>query len=185
VSLLSRFFAPPAGRNRSRGWHEYEVVSRAKPCDTTSGRRAGPTALVSAVIATFVLVSLSGCASGRAGGERADGETAAGDTAAGDTTGAGQPAGTLSATVTVENTSSEGRAFAIHLVSATGQRVQLGSVGPQRTETFQAEGLPLSTSYRLMAQAAGARDVVSDRFALPAGGSVHWLLPYNTLRTSQ
>ena len=73
----------------------------------------------------------------------------------------------------------------MQLESSTGDRTILGSVGPRRTEIFEVGNVNPNVSYRLVAGFTGGGDVVSERFTLSPGARVRWVLPFNTLRTSQ
>ncbi len=83
-------------------------------------------------------------------------------------------------TIVVENTESPGSTISVSLVSSTGDRTLLGSVGPHQTETFQVS-VPTDRAYRLVAGLTGGGDIASDRFPLSPGAQVRWTLPFNTL----
>lgn len=123
-------------------------------------RRLGPAA------ATIALLLVAACASGE---RRAGGSGAA-------------PAGDVS--IVIENVARPGVQLSVQLVSGSGERMILGAVGPQRTETFAVEDARPGISYRLVAGVAGGGDIVSEPFALSAGTQVRWRLPYNTLRVT-
>jgi hypothetical protein len=117
-----------------------------------------------------VLALTAACATG--GGERAGTEDA------------GRGGAGLLATIVVDNAEPSGPTYSIALESGTGDRVMLGSVAPQATETFEVGDLRPATSWRLTAVRVGGGDIRSERFPLEAGARVHWRLPYNTLRTA-
>lgn len=113
--------------------------------------------------------------------------TLAGGCAPAATTAGDEPAATElrqgEALVRVENSLIPPTAVTVYAVETTGgTRRLLGSVSPNRTESFRLR-MPLSTStYRLVARTTGGSEVVSTPITITEGDTLSWDMQINALR---
>jgi hypothetical protein len=87
-----------------------------------------------------------------------------------------------SVTVTVENRINPRTDITVRILTPTGQRAVLGSVGPGRTQDLTYRGeIYQGGSYRLEVTGVGGQDFTSQPFVLFPGARVAWQLPMNSL----
>ena len=111
------------------------------------------------------LLPLAACASGGGGGASPE----EGGTSA-------------SVTVTVENRINPRTDVTVRMLTPTGQRVVLGSVGPGRTQNLTYRGNIIEgNSYQLEVVGARGQDYTSQPFVIFPGARIAWQLPLNSL----
>ncbi len=85
-------------------------------------------------------------------------------------------------TIQIVNDLNPPRQVTVRLLSQTGQRSLLGSLGAGETRTFRHRDAAYHGQYRLVAEGGASGDVSSTSFALSPGTRVVWQVQTNSVR---